>query len=201
MPPTHQFVEKTAPKKPLEKARWLMWLLNLPPWAWLVVFFMVPIAMVWVYSFGEKAGLVEINIVWTWENYKRIFEPIYLSIFFKSFLVVTVATFVCVVIAYPVAIAMCFVDKKWQPWLLLVIILPFWINVLIRTYGLIAIIRDQGTINGIIGMAWQGMQKVIELTGLPWAMPDFTPIQMMNTGFSVYLGVIYSFIPFMILPI
>ncbi len=188
-------------KNPTEKNKWLMLLLNLPPWVWLVALFIVPIAMVWVYSFGQKTGLTTIDISWTLSNYARIFEPIYLLIFAKSFLVVAIATLICVVIAYPVAIAMCFVDKKWQPWLLLVVILPFWINVLIRTYGLIAIIRDQGTINSLLSWLWLLGQKLFALLGVAWLQGDYTPIQMMNTGFSVYLGVVYSFIPFMILPI
>ncbi len=190
-----------ATKNPTEKNKWLMLLLNLPPWVWLVALFIVPIAMVWVYSFGQKTGLTTIDISWTLSNYARIFEPVYLLIFAKSFLVIAIATLICVVIAYPVAIAMCFVDKKWQPWLLLVVILPFWINVLIRTYGLIAIIRDQGTINSLLSWLWLLGQKIFALLGVAWLQDDYVPIQMMNTGFSVYLGVVYSFIPFMILPI
>ncbi|MGI9461465.1 MAG: ABC transporter permease [Alphaproteobacteria bacterium] len=192
--------QKTA-NTAVEKNRWLMLFINLPPWFFLLLLFVVPIAMVWVYSFGEKMGLTDIAISWTLSNYIRVFEPIYLIIFLKSFIMVFFATLICIIIAYPVSMAMCFVEKKWQPWLLLLVILPFWINVLIRTYGLIAIIRDQGTINNAIGILYLLAQKVLQLFGLNWLAEDFTPIQMMNTGFAVYLGVVYSFIPFMILPI
>lgn len=189
----------------LKQSRALAWFLTLPPWLWLAVLFFAPIAFVWVFSFGAKAGLTEIDITWTLDNYIRIFDSIYIIIFIKSFITVFIATFICVLIAYPVAIAMCFVDKKWQPWLLLLIILPFWINVLIRTYGLISLIRDQGTLNSIFFGGWWIMQKLAELSGLlpvlPWLDGEFQPIQMMNTGFSVFLGIVYSFVPFMILPI
>ncbi|MCX8515448.1 MAG: ABC transporter permease [Alphaproteobacteria bacterium] len=203
LPPKGDGLIKT--KHPLAQNKWLAAFINLPPWLFLLLLFVAPISLVWVYSFGEKVGLIDIKASWVLDNYARVLSPIYLLIFAKSFLTVAVATIICIIVAYPVAIGICFIDKKWQPWLLLLVILPFWINVLIRTYGLISIIRDQGTINNTLSVFWSGAQYLVNIFGLshivPWLTEDFKPIPMMNTGFSVYLGLIYSYIPFMILPI
>src|SRR3546814_3789326 len=89
-------------------------------------------AIVWLYSFGENRGLTDIEISGTLDNYKRATEWLYLTIFGKSFAVAALVTLICLIVGFPVAMAITFASEKWRPWLLLGIMLPFWTNLLIR---------------------------------------------------------------------
>src|SRR3546814_15014180 len=81
-------------------------------------------AIVWLYSFGENRGLTEIEISGTLDNYKRATEWLYLTIFAKSFAVAALVTLICLIVGFPVAMAITFASEKWRPWLLLGIMLP-----------------------------------------------------------------------------
>ena len=83
-----------------------------PPLVWLVLFFLAPMAIVWAYSFGHNAGLTEIAISGTFENYARAIEPLYLKIFLKSAWVAGLTTALCLVIGFPVALAITFASDK-----------------------------------------------------------------------------------------
>jgi hypothetical protein len=83
------------------------------------LFFVVPMAVVWLYSFGQNVGLTDIDISGTLDNYKRATEWLYLSIFFKSLAVAALVTVICLIIGFPVAMAITFASQKWRPWLLL----------------------------------------------------------------------------------
>ncbi|QMW24531.1 ABC transporter permease [Sandaracinobacteroides saxicola] len=146
-------------------------------------------AVVWGYSFGSNVGIADIDISGTFLNYARALEPLYLGILVKSFAVAALATFLCLVIGFPVAMAISFAPPGWKPWLLLAVMLPFWTNLLIRTYALIAILRDEGLVNSGLNWAW----------GLFGA--DFTPLPLMNNNFAVILGLVYVHLPFMVLPL
>ena len=113
------------------------WGTMLAPTIWFVVFFVMPMALVWVYSFGENNGLIDVEITGTFKNYKHVFDRDVLQVLWQSIVMATIATLVCLVLAFPVAIAMTFADDKTKSWLLLLIMLPFWTNLLIRTYALI----------------------------------------------------------------
>jgi spermidine/putrescine transport system permease protein len=105
------------------------------PILWLVLFFLVPMTIVWLYSFGQNSGPAEIAITGTLDNYKRATEWLYISIFGKSLAVAALVTVICLIIGFPVAMAITFAPEKWRPWLLVGIMLPFWTNLLIRTSG------------------------------------------------------------------
>jgi len=122
----------------------VFWLLNLPPAFWLFVFFIVPMTIVWVVSFGEKRGIVDIEITWTLSNYVRALEPLYLEVFWKSIVMAGIATLACLIVGYPVAFAIAFAPGRLKDALLIAVVLPFWINALIRTYALIAVFRSRG---------------------------------------------------------
>ncbi len=109
-----------------------------PPVAWLFLFFLVPLAVVWGYSLGENTGPVTIDVTGTFANYMRAVEPLYLEIFGKSLIVAGITTLLCLIIGFPVALAIAFASPKMKAWLLLLIMLPFWTNLLIRTFALIA---------------------------------------------------------------
>ena len=85
-----------------------------------------------------------IEISGTLDNYKRAIEWLYLSIFLKSLAVAALTTLICLIIGFPVAMAITFAAPKWRPWLLLGIMLPFWTNLLIRTYALMALMGTNG---------------------------------------------------------
>jgi len=165
-----------------------------PPLVWLVLFFLVPLAIVWAYSFGHNDGLTDIAITGTFKNYARAIEPLYLKIFLKSAGVAALTTALCLVIGFPVALAITFAPQKTKAWLLLLIMLPFWTNLLIRTYALIAVLRTEGYINKSYEWLWTLADKVVPLGA-------FQPMELLYNNSAVVLGLVYVHLPFMVLPL
>jgi spermidine/putrescine transport system permease protein len=170
------------------------------PLAWLTLFFIVPMGVVWLYSFGQNAGPAEIDITGTPDNYKRAIEWLYLSIFLKSLAVAALVTVICLVIGFPVAMAITFAAEKWRPWLLLAIMLPFWTNLLIRTYALIMLMGSNGYANKGLGALWDGASWLRKLVGMQ-PLEAWTPMQLLYNNFAVVLGLVYVHLPFMVLPL
>ncbi len=161
----------------------------LPPGLWLVLFFVLPLSLLWLFSFGEKTGITGIDITWTLANYTRALSPLYLGIFLKSLWIASATTLICLIIGLPVALAISFAPARVRPWLLLLIILPFWTNLLIRTYALIAVLRGNGHVNSVLGWLWQIMGA------------QFTPLEILYTDGAVVIGLVYIHLPFMVLPL
>lgn len=153
------------------------------PLAFHLLFFIVPMAVVWAYSFGVNEGIAGIRITGTLANYARALEPLYLGILGRSLLFTCAATAICLFAGFPLALAIAFAPPVKRDILLLGIMLPFWTNLLIRTYALMTLLRDQGPVNGFLG--WFGVG----------------PFAMMNSDFAVMLGLVQVHLPFMILPI
>ncbi len=170
------------------------------PLLWLALFFIVPLAIVWTYSFGRNAGLTEIDISGTFSNYGRALEPLYLGIFLKSVGVAALTTLICLIVGFPVAMAITFAADKWKPWLLLAIMLPFWTNLLIRTYALITMLRTEGYTNKAMGAVWDGASWLKTLVGLQ-PLSTWEPMQLLYNNFAVILGLVYVHLPFMVLPL
>ena len=182
----------------------VFWLLNVPPSIWLFGFFMVPLGLVWVMSFGEKLSVVDIAIVWTLDNYARALQPLYLQIFWKSVWMAGLATIGCLIVGYPVAFAIAFASDRVKPFLLLALMVPFWINILIRTYALIAVFRTRGYVNFTLEWLWDqanGLLNLVGLGGLQLLGERFEPLQLLYNNFAVNLGIVYAFFPFMVLPL
>jgi spermidine/putrescine transport system permease protein len=158
-----------------------------PPLAWFILFFAVPMGVVWAYSFGTNVGIADIEISGTFANYARALEPLYLGIMAKSLAFAALATLICLLVGFPVALAISFAPPTLKTALLIGVMLPFWTNLLIRTYALIALLRDEGLIN-------QGL-----LFALGWA--GFEPLPMMNSNFAVMVGLVYVHLPFTVLPL
>ena len=182
----------------------VFWALNLPPTFWLVVFFIVPLGLVWVLSFGEKRGIVDVAITGTLDNYARALDPLYLEIFWKSIWMAALATLACLIVGYPVAFAIAFAPDRWKPLLLLALMVPFWINILIRTYALIAVFRTRGYVNFGLEWLWDRANGVLTFVGLGEAQilgARFEPVEMLYNNFAVNMGIVYAFFPFMVLPL
>lgn len=176
--------------------------LGLPGLLWLVVFFVVPLGFIFGLSFSDKSGIIGHDLTWTLGNYARAFEPIYLSIFVKSLLVAAAATFACLLIGYPVALAVAFAPQRIKMPLLLAITLPFWINILIRTYALIAVFRTRGFLNFTLEWLWDIGDSILRFIGLDqFALGAYQPLELLYTNTAVALGIAYVFLPFMILPL
>ncbi|WP_374574481.1 ABC transporter permease [Phenylobacterium sp.] len=171
-----------------------------PPLFWLILFFLVPLGIVWAYSFGKNVGLTEISITGTFANYARAIEPLYLKIFLKSAWVAGLTTFLCLVLGFPVALAITFAPPKAKAWLLLLIMLPFWTNLLIRTYALIAVLRTEGYVNVTLGWLWAKASWLMTLAGMH-PLGAFTPLELLHNNFAVVLGLVYVHLPFMVLPL
>jgi spermidine/putrescine transport system permease protein len=179
-------------------------ILSAPAAFWLVVFFLVPLAFVWLISFGEKRGLVEIDLTWTFANYLRALDPLYLNILWRSVWVAGLATLICLVVGFPVALAITFAAPRWKPILLLLVILPFWTNLLVRTYALIAVLRTRGFANFGLEWLWEKASALIALVGLdpvPLLGERFQSLDLLYNHGAVVFGLVYVHLPFMILPL
>ena len=170
-----------------------------PPTFWLLAFFLIPLAIIWAYSFGENKNLVEITIDGTFSNYAHAITPLYLGIILKSFWFAAITTLLCLIVGFPVAVAITFADDKTKAWLLLLIMLPFWTNLLIRTYALMAVLRTEGYINFTLAFLWNHLSQLTALAGHPLAA--FRPLELLHNNFAVVFGLVYVQLPFMVLPL
>ena len=152
-------------------------LVSSPYVVWSVIFIIVPLIMVAYYSFTDAAGN------FTTDNVSKIIEYNYLKIFGVSILYAFIATVITLLLSYPLAYFMTKTKLSTQGTLMLLVMLPMWMNLLIRTYSLSAILERNGIINTFLVSI--GLSKV----------------QLINTPGAVILGMVYNFIPYMILPI
>ncbi len=179
-------------------------MVGLPPTVWLLLFFLVPLALIWILSFAELRGLVEMEVTGTLANYARALDPLYLQIFAKSFLFAGVTTVVSLVFGFPVALAIVFAPPRWRALLLLLVILPFWTNLLIRTYALIAVLRTRGIVNFSLEWVWDQGNTALALLGLGSYQllgERFEPLELLYNNTAVVIGLVYVHLPFMVLPL
>ena len=174
--------------------------ITVPPVGWLALFFLVPMGVIWAFSFGENTGPTTIDLTGTFANYMRALEPLYLGIFGKSLVIAGVTTLLCLLVGFPVALAIAFADARTKAWLLLLIMLPFWTNLLIRTYALIAVLRENGYVNFGLEWFWNGASWARTLVGME-PLGDFQPLTLLYNNFAVVLGLVYVHLPFMVLPL
>jgi len=174
-----------APAIDRRTPRWRAWLLLTPMIVWLVAFVVAPTAILFVYSFCERDELGRVVFSFTLENYQRVSDPIYLRIFLRSIGYAGLTTAICVVVGYPVAYCIGRASEVWRQRLLLLVMVPFWTSFLIRTYAWITILKQEGLLNG----ALQAMALVA------------SPLDLLYTPFAVVIGLVYAYLPFMMLPI
>jgi spermidine/putrescine transport system permease protein len=160
------------------------WALLAPGGLWLLAFFLVPILIMLVYSVMPRGIYGGVERGFTLEHYRRFFDPLYLDILQRTFVWSIACTVICLALGYPVAYVIAR-GGRWKNLLLFLVVLPFWTSFLVRTFAMIFLMRDTGLIN-----AW--------LLKLGWIQD---PITMLYTPFAVMAGLVYGFLPFMILPI
>jgi spermidine/putrescine transport system permease protein len=178
----------------------VFWTFLLPGALWLLGFFLAPLTLIWIFSFGERAGPIDILITWTFDNYANALDPLYLGLFWKSIWIAAVATALTLVVGLPVALAVSFAPPRGKPLLLMLVILPFWTNLLIRTYAMIAVLRTRGYVNFGLEELWQLVSHIGNgLFGQP--LPPFTPLALLYNNTAVVVGILYVYLPFMVLPL
>ncbi|MBQ6613701.1 MAG: ABC transporter permease [Clostridia bacterium] len=144
---------------------------------WSVLFIVAPMMFVFYYAFTDKSG------AFTLDNIAQLASPSYLTIFARSGAFALVATAICLVVAYPLAYAISRANPRMQKFYIMLTMLPMWMNFLIRTYSIMAIIEDTGFINTLL------------------ANMGLDPIHMINTDGAVIFGMVYNYLPYMVLPI
>src|SRR6266550_5816860 len=155
------------------------------PFVWLGVFFLLPLAIVAAISFAESADAIPpFSLTWTLANYCTLAQGC-LRVYLSSLGLAALATLLCLLIGYPMAFAIARAPGAWRQLLLFLIILPFWTSFLIRVYAWIALLQPSGLVN-----------RLLLAAGLVEA-----PVPLLYNGFSVELGLVYSYLPFMILPL
>ena len=176
------------------------WYVIAAPYLWLLLFFLVPFFIVFKLSLSDIAichsalhadiqlveGISEFVSKLDFDNYTFIFsDPLYVNAYWSSLQIAAVSTFLTLLVAYPIAYGMARAPKSWQPTLMMLVILPFWTSFLIRIYAWIGILKKEGLLNLFL-MNWGIINE---------------PLSILNTTTAVYIGIVYSYLPFMILPL
>ncbi|WP_108258628.1 ABC transporter permease [Mangrovicoccus ximenensis] len=173
------------------------------PYAWLLALFMVPFLIVLKIALSDTAIAIPpymptLDLAAGWSGIRDFFseldfenftwlaeDDLYWKSYVSSLWIATVSTFFTLLIGYPVAYAMSRARPEWRPLLMMLIILPFWSSALIRVYAWIGILSSEGYLNQVL---------------LALGLAD-TPLSILNTQTAVYIGIVYTYLPFMILPI
>ena len=176
-------------------------ILLVPPSVWLIIFFTLPLVIVWLYSFGERGPMGQTFLSFSFANYLRAIQWIHLGILWKSIWIAAGATAICFLMGFPLALGLSFAPMHLRNVLLLLVILPFWTNLLIRTYAWIAVLRTRGFLN--FGLEWihRKFDALFTFVGLPDLMGTFQPLSLLYSNSAVIIGLAYVALPFMILPI
>ena len=179
--------------------RWGRALVGAVPLGWLLLFFMVPFIIVFGISFSQaQLSVPPYAPLWEWvegqvlalrlhfANYAFLFtDALYISSYLYSLKVAAVSTVLCLLLGYPMAYGMARAAPATRSLLLMLVILPFWTSFLLRVYAWIGLLKNNGVINNVL-MSLGVIHH---------------PIVMMQTDFAVYIGIVYSYLPFMILPL
>jgi putrescine transport system permease protein len=200
-------IAAAVPAPPLTQSSrregWSRWIVIAIPYLWLLVLFLIPFLIVLKISFSTTAvaqppytpvlslaegwqGLVDAFREFTIDNYLWLTEDaLYLNAYLSSLWIALVSTFLTLLIGYPIAYGMARAPKKWQATLVMLVILPFWTSFLIRVYAWIGILKKEGLLNQFL--EWIGLID--------------EPLTILNTNWAVYIGIVYSYLPFMVLPL
>ena len=156
--------------------------LIIPYFIWAIVILVIPLFLIALYAFTTEGNEV-MTLSFTWGNFAKFLEATYLNVILKSFWLGLLTTFICLVLGYPLALIIARCSEKVQGLLIMLVTIPMWINMLVRTYAWIGLLSDGGLI-----------QKILSLVGLGH-------IKLLYTEGAVLLGMVYNFLPFMVLPL
>jgi spermidine/putrescine transport system permease protein len=159
--------------------------LALPALGWFIFFLLIPLAIVMIYSFSTKGTYGGVVFQFSAQNYFRAADWIYLRIFWNSFKLATLTTLCCLFLGYPMAYVMATASKTIRSILLILVVIPFWTNFVVRAYATKVLFGELGPIN----------QFAIHL-GL-----IHEPMQLNNSDLSVWIGMVTNYLPFMVLPL
>ncbi|KKP25569.1 MAG: Spermidine/putrescine transport system permease protein potB [candidate division TM6 bacterium GW2011_GWE2_31_21] len=160
------------------------YLLAFPAIIWQIFFLYIPLLVIFIFSFrdySESYGFIG----WTFSHYERILKPIYLHVVFNSFYLAFATAVICMFIAYPVAYFLAFRVRRLKMFFLFLLVLPSWTNIIVEVYAWFFLLEKRGLISRVL----YSLNIISQ------------PLHMVNNTFSVLLGMIYCFLPFMILPI
>jgi spermidine/putrescine transport system permease protein len=164
------------------------WLLLGPMVLWLGLFIIAPMLLMLAYSFASRDQLGQPTLPFTLQNYAHIFQPVYLTVLWRSLWLAGLTAVLCLIIGYPAAYFIARAEERWRARLLLLIMLPFWTSFLIRVYAWMAIFKSEGLLNALL-----------RTVGI---VPNLMePTSLMYTETAVVVGMVYTFLPFMILPL
>ncbi|HZG59088.1 MAG TPA: ABC transporter permease [Anoxybacillus sp.] len=164
-----------------QRGKWLA----APAFIWLLCFFLAPLFFIVFYSFFERGVYGEIVYRFTLSNYIRMADSIYVKILLDTLAISVITTVVTLLIAYPLAYYISGLPKRKQRIWLLLIMVPFWINFLIRSFAWIIILRSKGIVNSLL-LEWGWIEK---------------PLALLYNDGAVLLGMVYALLPFMVLPL
>ena len=153
--------------------------------SWLIFFVLIPNLLVLTVSFLTRDGSDFYALPFTLDNYASLFNPLYAQVVWNSLYMSGIATIICLLIGYPFAFMVSKINPKYRPFLLFLVVLPFWTNSLIRIYGMKVFLGVKGVLNTMlmdIGILSE-------------------PIRILNTEVAVIIGLVYLLLPFMILPL
>ncbi len=151
----------------------------LPGGLWLLLLFAVPLGILLAISFGTVDDLGNALYGWYPENYERVFDPVFVPVLLRSVGFALATVVLCLLIAYPVAYYIAIFGGRWKGALIALVVLPFFVNYLVRTYAWIAMLGDEGLVNGVLG----------------------SEVRFLNTPWAVIGGLVYGYLVFMILPV
>jgi spermidine/putrescine transport system permease protein len=151
---------------------------------WLIVFFLVPLLIVFVMSFAQRGTYGGVKWEWSIRNYIRFFDPLYLRIFGRSIYIALATTVFCLLTGYPLAYYIARRPESQRNTMLLLLMVPFWTNFLVRTYAWILLLRNEGLINQFL----QGL-------GITHA-----PLPLLYNDGAIIVGLVYGWLPDMVLP-
>jgi spermidine/putrescine transport system permease protein len=158
-------------------------LVLLPARVWMALFFAAPLAIVCGYSFLTRGDYGGVEQPWTLENFTRLADPLYLGILWRSLWIAALATALCALLGFPLALFIARAGRRKHLYLQLVL-LPFWTSFLVRTYAWLFILRDTGLVNTVL----------LRLHLIS------SPLQLLYNDGAVLLGLVYNFLPFFVLP-
>ena len=160
-------------------------LFTLPVIIYSIVLILLPLVYIFIISFYKSDNYGGMIQTFTLSNYIQVFNIVYMKIFMKSIFIALVVTFICILISYPFAIAVTHKSKVTQKILMTLVMVPFLTNSLIRMYGWIVLLRKSGVINHVL----------MEIGAIK------NPISLMYNNFGIIVGMVYTLLPFMILPL